>query len=512
MVVVVHLLPPLLLQYFITHDGPAHVYSASVIARLLGGDSLNADFYEFNPFPVPNLFGHILLCFLNLFLDGNVSERIVICLYVAALPLSFRYFLLTLNPNGQWASYLCFPFIYSLMFYLGFYNFLLGMPVLFLSLVFFIRNENSLTPKNLAALAMLGLLMYLCHLFILTFFILAVAAIIATDFLRAMQEKKSRESFKPIYRKAGFMALALAPCLLLALAFLITHPEKGDTFGAMIKSEALYNLFIARPLITLKFDTEFDYAVTISCAFWLLFLYNIIAFSRNLRFQRKTALLVISVALLAAYFFVPDQLGSGSFVSHRLLMFFYLFALLWVGTNAIPNLVKVSSAFFFVMVSLVFLNYHYQESKSLSANAKEYVSVQEAIPKGSIVLPLAYSGNWMHTNISNYISADKNIIMLDNYEAAMTHFPLKWKKETNPYTGMNFSTLDLPCAGMEAYETNIKKDIGYILRWGYNPATDDSCTKATDQYIHQKYERVFVSKKQGAELFRKKETKFQERE
>ena len=502
--VAVHLLPVILLEYFVTHDGPAHVYSASIIDRLLSGDLLSAYFYIFNPFPVPNWLGHALLSFLNLFLNGNVSERIIICLYIAGLPVSFRYFLLALNPSAQWASYLCFPFIYSLLFYLGFYNFLLGMPVLFFSLTFLIRHENNLSRKSLIAIALLGLLLYFCHLFALAFFILAAAALAATDFFNALREKKPKDFFKQIYRKAQWLLIALTPCTLLMLGFLITHREKGDTFGAMIKSEALYNLFIARPLITLRFDVELDYAVTISCAFWLLLLYSIVSFSRNLRFEKKSVLLVISVLLLIAYFFVPDQLGSGSFVSHRLLMFFYLFALLWIGTNAIPKPVRISSSFFFVLISVIFLSYHYEESKSLSNDAREFVSAADSIKTGSVVLPVGYSGNWMHANVSNYISADKNIVMLDNYEAAMPHFPLEWKKEANPYTGMNFSSLDVPCTGIEKYQEKIGKQIDYILRWGYNPLSVDSCARVMDSYIKEKYERVFISVKKRAEVFRKK--------
>jgi hypothetical protein len=277
----------------------------------------------------------------------------------------------------------------------------------------------------------------------------------------------------------------------------------------MIKTEALYNLFIARPLITLRFETELDYAVTISCGFWILLLYNIVAFVRNMRFDRNAALLVLSFIILLAYFFVPDQLGSGSFVSHRLLMFFYLFSLLWVGTNAIPNLIKISAAFFFVMVSLVFLSYHYDESAKLDADAKEYVSAGAGINAGTVVLPLGYSGNWLHTNLSNYISADKNIIMLDNYEAAMIHFPLKWKKEMNPYTGMNFSSLDVPCTGLAEYEKVIGRKIDYILRWGFNNSTNDSCAMVMNRYIAENYTRIFISSQQRAELFRKKEKPLQ---
>src|SRR6185295_7687766 len=138
---------------------------------LLGGDRLTSRFFLLNPHPVPNWLGHVMLIFLNLFFAGNISERILIALYITALPLSFRYLALTLNKNSAWVSYLVFPFIYSLLFYLGFYNFCIGIPLLFYSIAFLLKNGTDFSTQKIILLASLALLMYFSHIFIFFMFL-----------------------------------------------------------------------------------------------------------------------------------------------------------------------------------------------------------------------------------------------------------------------------------------------------------------------------------------------------
>src|SRR5258705_13291007 len=102
--------------------------------------------------------------------------------------------------------------------------------------------------------------------------------------------------------------------------------------------------------------------------------------------------------------------------------------------------------------------------------------------------------------------------MLDNYESAMPHFPLRWKKEMNPYTGMNFSSLDVPCTGLTLYEQTIGRKIDYILRWGYNNSPTDSCAVVMNRYITKNYRHIFFSSHKRAKLFIKKKKKLQVQE
>jgi len=503
LLVLLHLLPVLLLEFFVTHDGPSHVYNTYIIKRLLLGDELTSRFFLLNPQPVPNWLGHALLIFFNFFFAGNISERILIVLYITALPLSFRYLMLTLNKDAAWVSYLIFPFIYSLLFYLGFYNFCIGMPLLFYSLAFLLRSGTDFDLRTWLLLAFLGLLMYFSHIFILLLFLPAAFACVVSDVYFRADEKRFSSLFRIFLGKAGRITLALLPCLILSVYFVITHREEDDIFRDMNFFQHLEFLFVGRPLITLNYDEEKYYAAVFALIFWFIFLFTIYQRFKKFKPAHSDWLLAVSFLILAEYFLIPDAIASGSFVSHRLMLFFYFFSLLWVGTNEVPKTIKLFSAPVFVILSLFTLVYHYRESANLNEEAKEYVSTANAIEEKSVVLPVNYSVNWLHHNLSNYIAAKKNIIILDNYEAAKPHFPTMWKTGMNPYIIMNFSSLSQSCMAINQYEKITGQKIDFIIRWGFNQSFNDSCSNAVSNYLKENYSPVFTSVNGKAEVFKR---------
>src|SRR3569832_1056948 len=123
-ILILYLIPVFLLDYFVTRDGPAHLYNSNLINHILfkhGG--VSSFFFEFTPYVNANWTGHILLCILNLFLPAMLCEKIIFCIYIILLALGFRRFILTINPNNAAASWLIFPFIYTFPLNSGLYSF-----------------------------------------------------------------------------------------------------------------------------------------------------------------------------------------------------------------------------------------------------------------------------------------------------------------------------------------------------------------------------------------------------
>jgi hypothetical protein len=201
---------------------------------------------------------------------------------------------------------------------------------------------------------------------------------------------------------------------------------------------------------------------------------------------------------------VPDAMASGSFVSHRLLLFFYFFSLIWVAMHPFPFAGRLFSVPVFSLLSLIFLVYHYKESENLSSEANEYVSTAKYIEPNSVVLPVSYSANWLHSNLSDYLSVENKFIILDNYEADKPHFPTEWIPEKNPYTGMNFTSASEPCLAIEHYEKIAGIKIDYIIRWGFNMSAKDSCAMVISDYITKNYSHLFTTENNKAEVFRRK--------
>lgn len=503
LLVLLHLLPVLLLEFFVTHDGPSHVYNAYIISRLLHSDPLTTQYFQFNPDLVPNWLGHLMLYFFNFFFDGNISERILLGLYIIGFPFSFRYLLLTLNKDAHWASYLIFPFIYTLLFYLGFFNFCIGIPLLFFSLSFLVRNVHGLSLKKFPWFVLLGLLMYFSHIFVLVAFVMCAGIYLLTE---AEMQRRVNQLSMPLhlfFRKTGYLLLSVLPCIILLSVFVATKTEPGETFSALSLSEHFIFLFTARPLVTFRFEDEQVYSTVIASAFWFLLFYVIVKRLRRFEFNINDCWLISSVVILLAYFFVPDALASGSFVSHRLLLIFYFFSIIWTGTNSVSQGMKIFSVPVFSVLSLFFLVYHYRESESLNREVQEYFTTVNVIDEGSVVLPISYSNNWLHSNLSDYLSTKKNIVILDNYEAAKTHFPTMWKEKMNPYTAMNFSSTSGPCLKINGFEKVTGEKIDYVIRWAYYLAVHDSCTDAMSNYINERYTHIFTSLNGRAEVFKR---------
>lgn len=133
LITLLNLLPAIQVDFFPSLDGPAHLYNANLIHELIFSNSavLN-EFYVFNSEIVPNWGGHFILAFLYSFFPGVWVNKLFIGICLLLLPVSFRFCVKKINKDAVFTTYLIFPFTYTFMFCLGFYNFYIGLIVLFL--------------------------------------------------------------------------------------------------------------------------------------------------------------------------------------------------------------------------------------------------------------------------------------------------------------------------------------------------------------------------------------------
>jgi hypothetical protein len=101
---------------------------------------------------------------------------------VIALPFSFRYLIRNLaaaclpdrqgqaaiidsENSGKVSSYLIFPFIYSFPFCIGFFNFCIGLPIMFWVLGLWFKNRNNQNTGPTVVITCLSTLLYFTHVF-----------------------------------------------------------------------------------------------------------------------------------------------------------------------------------------------------------------------------------------------------------------------------------------------------------------------------------------------------------
>ncbi len=478
--VLLHLVPVLSLDYFVTHDGPAHVYNADLIKSLLfSGESPGAkDFFEFNSFPQPNWSGHILLILFGFVFSPSFSEILLVSGIIVLTAFSFRYLLMYLIPAKMYTAWFVFPFLHGFLLYMGFYNFCLGTALVFLGAGWFLRNRTRFSLRNMMVLFLLATALYFSHLFCLLLFLIWMGFVVVLDMLLKKQALQLHARW----------ILPLIPVLALSLIFIFTG-ESGNS-SSRETTELLKWILDARPVITLNYEKQqlFSIVAGISILAVLLFLgvHRIIK-ERALRISDSLAFTAIFCFI--CYFVFPDEAATGGFVSIRFLLFFFLFALSWIACRLKKEWMGMALAAILLMVSVRMLWFHYHEMNRLSEDVSIYTKAGEHLQSGEVVLPLNYSDNWLHSNISCYLGAERHAVLLDNYEASKPHFPLQWKRGKDPYeTVGRFSASIPPCFSTQAL-LKTELSIDAVVCWRSNEPAD-SCSREIRQWLEQEYKAV----------------------
>ncbi len=495
-VVVLGFASPLLFQsFFPTNDGPAHLYNSNLIGHYLSNSRVVNRLFEFNSYIEPNWIGHFLLILLKGICSGPLAEKAMAALCMILLPLSLRSLIRTFNPENAYLAWLSIPFGYNFMLLLGFYNFCLGVAFLLFALSFLVRNKYVFEGKKLVFLFVFGFLLYFSHLIVFGIFLCTLGAGV---FFTSPDRTKAL---------ARAMAVQL-PFIFLSLIFIFNKSGVSDPVS-LDKQQLLDWLLEARPLILFNESNEKWFGWLVNTA---LLVMVVPAFFDRAVWQRAgesrfNLLLLASftVVWLLLFFIFPDGIATGGFISVRLLFLFYLFFFCALSYFHLPKFISITCICLVMIPALYQQLYKFKESRELSEQAGTYASVSSQIEEFAVVLPLNYSGNWLHSNFSNYMGSDKLLLILDNYEASTPHFPLKWKSGKEPYdvigTFGNSLNPDLQLARFEK-QSGVRVD--YITRWYYDRKTTDSVNIATNAAILRDFDPVYESGDKRVELFKRK--------
>ncbi len=475
LLVLLHLWPVFAVSYFVTHDGPAHVYNAALIRDLLftGNNPAASDFFQFNLFPSPNWTGHAVMILGSTVFSPAFSEKILVALCIIIPAFSFRSIILQLSPDNGWRSWMIFPFLHGFLLYLGFYNFCLGTGILLFSIAWWQKNKNKNTNSTALIFAGLMLLLYFSHLFTLLMFLVYL-------FVATFRERISNSAF-PQGRLKYYMGLIIP--VTLSVFFVLQQPSTDKS--ALATSELVHWLLEGRTMITLHYENQVPFTATLGILLTVLFLFTFcFRFLKERAIRTSDVFFLCAVISLLFYFFFPNNAGEGGFISVRFLLFFYLFILIWIILNIRQKWILWAANIVFLGVSIKMLLYHNGELQILSDNAVAYTSANSKIKPGTIVLPLNYSDNWLHSNLSGYVGAETSSLVLDNYEAAKSVFPLRWKEGMDPYKIIGgFSASIPPCGEASDFQkSTINKRIAYVLRWMYEIQAD-SCTLNWNNFL-----------------------------
>ncbi len=489
-------------------DGPAHLYNSRILLSLLQNNSgiLN-NFFNLHSILIPNWLSHFLLAGFISFIPPWLAEKVLIILYISGLSLSFRILLKYLNPDNLAYSILIFPFIYSFLFHLGFYNYCLSFVFFFYTIFYWLKTRSSTRISNIIILLLLFTLTYYAN--ILTFLFLGgfLGIIIVSEFLII---DKHTIGFANAIKKSFRSLILLFFVSLPGLVFLLFFYRQASFFSSEQRTpiiELIKWIDDVRPLIVYNYAYEEIFTEQI-----LHILIVIIAISLYFRFKQKPvpkfsindSFIIPAFFSLIMLFLIPSGRFAGM-MSDRLALMFFMIMIVYIFAQKIPEKLKYFTIPLILIIHFSLLLYHYNSTlKKLNKDAIMITRTSSLIPEGCILLPIDMTENWLENHFSNYLGIDKDLVILDNYEASVDWFPVRWNAQKMPQILLgNQSSV----SGI-SWRTNNKasntRQIDYIFLYGQTKSIEKPEWQELNIILKDEYIHFYSSENEYIEIFKRK--------
>lgn len=415
--IIIVCIPVFSVDYLITLDGPNHLYTSRTFYQLIAGDDFYQTYFETNSNFTPNYLTVIVLGALQTIFSTIVSLKIFHLLHIFLLLFGAYFWSNSQNEKQRAYPFLILPFVYSHLFFSGFYNFILAVSISFFVLGLYDRfSTRKWKLKQYVIVGMLLFTVFASH--IIPFFFTGLYIFIH----ELLQWKKSNWQ-KSNLLQSLYLLLAASPGLI--LTFLFTGERSSDI--SYLEFNELVSRISSGFSIVIRHETQ-EGLTTINwiklsfLAFTLmLFLYGI--FSKN---QSKRLTLPITIfCILVLYFILPDSVGYASVFSVRIEYIFWLFIIIGCTRITIEN--KYLS-FIPVTVGLALLIFQIKANlpywRMLNGHAHSVINAAEHIEDNKVVYPVFNSLIWDDLHISNLAGTEKELMILENTSARQDYFPL----------------------------------------------------------------------------------------
>jgi len=479
--------------YFLTGDGPCHLYNAQILHDLWSGKNIAfyERFFEVVGKPNPNWMTHVLLGALLFVFKGIVAEKILLSGYVVLFVSGFTRLLKRLDSASLFWPLVVFVFVFHYVLAKGFYNFSFSM-----ALLFWMINTWLLVLERINAVRVAGFFVMVC----LTFFAHPVAfafggfcclALLVSSYALEKENRKEREEAKKaqrngrqklIFQNLLLLFLCILPCSLMLLKF-----AAGEAHEGAIVLHPVKNRIIEFADFNCLVNVSSSEAILVRVVWFLLsglLLYALFQrFRKGFQWQRYDGLFGGMLFALFLYLFFPDKLFGGSLFAIRAQYLWGLFMVCCIGYMVPAGKLKNGAGLVFFLAFTGLSIPRMLCMASASDGVKDIVSAEQFIKPFSVVLPLDFSPggldkkgaviadrNWLFCHAWQYLVFDKPLIILDNYEANTGYFPLVWKDSTNPYHHLCTNGAmegQPPYATINYYKSKTGVTIDYIMLWCY---------------------------------------------
>lgn len=412
-------------QWVVTLDGPAHLYNSVVARDLISNPASDfAPYFQINTNPVPNSLDHSILILLGTFLPLSIADLILHLLITAGICFAFRFLVLQINREQVFASWLIFPFCQTAIFFLGFYNFELGIALCLLITGIWLKTENQpVRFSTVLLLLMLSTLLYFTHLipFLLMAYITGLRQLILLF----------RKQYKPFLQRGSFLLISLIPALILLIIYFSNRSEMQVDPSWPDFSKSLHRLFTLQHLFVLNVKSE-ETARRTALILFIAMLYSVFIFFR----QRKTGAaatvnrygfwFALWLFFLVLIFLAPDDFGGMGLMTDRLIEISWILLLLALASSFISQLKMMLIGLTCAFLGLYLSSFHYESISDANRQVNKLMKLAPEIAPYRTGVYIPFSDKTIDGHFGELLFAEKNLILLSDYEAVHDYFIVKW--------------------------------------------------------------------------------------
>ncbi|HXH70377.1 MAG TPA: hypothetical protein VNI60_08615 [Pyrinomonadaceae bacterium] len=434
-------LPIWSVELFINQDGSPHLYNAYIIFELLKNNPNITQIYALNPVPIPNLTGYLLLTGLLIFFSAATVTKLIVTFTFAAFVAAVGWLRFQTAGREDLTTSLLLgaALAFNWMWFLGFYNFIIGEVGFIFTLGLYYQWRENLNFRRSFVLSFLLIFVFFSHL--ISFLMLAASLLVLTIFV-------SRSILK---RTLIWVSAAFLPVLPFAIGYkFLSDTAGGGAFpvwrhlsNPFSLSSWIMHLQAADPFQLLSrkampfLETDSIAFAVFSPVLWLaaaLFCLSSGTFIRQISSifsGQYLPFILLTTFSIIFWTFAPDDFGKshGGFLRERVLLCGFICFVPLFKTELSSRLKKTAQVFLvFIIIFQTTALWDY----ALWSNelGQEYLSAEQAIKNtdslGSIVLienGCRFKSNPL-TNINTLLGVDKNTRVWDNYEIGYYLFPV----------------------------------------------------------------------------------------
>lgn len=476
----------LLPSYFLTGDGPCHVYNARILHDLWINKNVSFwdKFYMLNNKPDPNWATHIILALLQFVVSGVWAEKILLVLYIIFFAWGFYRLLKKLNPEMRLWPVAVFVFVFHHLLAKGFYNFSFSIAFFSWWIWAWLEYMDKKNVRTLGRFFLFAALAFFTHALAFVYGCVTCAALLCSYALAVPAGDTLKARLASFMKTTGVLLLVLTPFIFLFLRF--TQQHSGIAQIDLHRDiQRYHDLYDFRSLVNLTGGEE-KYAGYVAYLLIGLFLLSlIIRCVKNFRIHKYDGFIVTLLFGLCIYLFFPDALLGGGMLVARAQLLVFVIMFCCIGYLSVYPLIADIGAVLLFICFVTMSGVRYRAVSAASDGVADYVSPVKNIRPYAVVLPMSFSHNgrdgrgkliadrnWIFCHAAQYIGAEKPLIVLDNYEANTGYFPVIWKNgEINPYIHLckeeGFEAQP-PYAAIEDYRAESGITVDYVITWCYD--------------------------------------------